>query len=183
MTQRPASRLLVRVSAPASEPVTLSEAKLYLRIDTADEDSLLNNLIAAARMAAEDHLRKSLITQQWKLAFDDYAPENSALPRGPVQSVVSVKSIDRAGVETAIDSAAYTLNAAKNAVVFDGVVTGARVEIVYVAGYGNAAGDVPMAIRQGLLAHIATLYDGREQGAGMPAAAVVFYEPYREVCL
>ena len=44
-------RLLLRVAAPASEPLTLAETKLYLRVDHTAEDTLMNNLITAAREA------------------------------------------------------------------------------------------------------------------------------------
>ncbi len=49
-------RKLVQASAPASEPVTLAEAKLYLRVDAATEDTLIGELITAARVAAEQYL-------------------------------------------------------------------------------------------------------------------------------
>ena len=65
-------RRLERITAPASEPVTLAEAKLYLRVDGTSEDSLISDLIVAARLSEETWLKLSLITHSWKLVYKDY---------------------------------------------------------------------------------------------------------------
>ena len=44
----------------ADEPVSLQEVKTYLRIDGEEEDSLLADLLAAARQHAEDYLNAEL---------------------------------------------------------------------------------------------------------------------------
>ena len=44
----------------ADEPVSLQEVKIYLRIDGEEEDSLLADLLAAARQHAEDYLNAEL---------------------------------------------------------------------------------------------------------------------------
>mgnify|MGYP003588896868 CR=1 FL=1 len=41
-------------------PVTVAEAKAYLRIDGEEEDNLLASLISAATMHCEDYLQASL---------------------------------------------------------------------------------------------------------------------------
>lgn len=175
-------RLLTRVAAPAIEPVTLAETKLYLRVDASSEDDLINGLIASARVHAEEYLRISLITQQWKLAYNDAPPECARLPRGPVQSVDDVSTITRDGTVTAFSPALYYLNAAKDTLVFDSTPLAHRVEILYTTGYGSIAASVPEPIRNGMLAHIAALYDFRGEGNdALPTAAVAFYAPFREV--
>lgn len=64
----------VLVTAPGSEPITLAEAKLHLRVETAmtDDDTLISALIVSARQAAETITRRALITQTWKLALDQF---------------------------------------------------------------------------------------------------------------
>ena len=54
---------IVTFTAPASEPITLAEAKMHCRIDNADEDELVIMLIASVRHHAETILRRRLITQ------------------------------------------------------------------------------------------------------------------------
>ena len=50
-------------SAPAIEPVTLSEAKLHLRVDGNDDDTLIQGLIQTARVDVETISLHKLITQ------------------------------------------------------------------------------------------------------------------------
>lgn len=179
MTSYP-SRLAVRTGAPAVEPVSLAEAKLYLRVEHSADDDLITDIIFAARNAAEKYTRKSFITQIWKLAFDDNVSADVAIPYGPVQSITSVTSIARDGTTTEVDDAIYFLNTAKDTLCFDQEVTGHQVEIVYLSGYGDATA-VPADIKQALLMHIASLYDLREIGGGMPVNAIAFLQPYREL--
>jgi len=178
------NRLLSRVNAPASEPLTLSEAKLYLRVDSNNEDILIGDLIVAARMMAEHWLKRSLITQSWKLSYDDYIPEEIPLPMGPVSSITNVMVIDRDGETQEIDPEAYHLNAAMDAILFDSMLVGFRIEITYVTGYGSATA-IPNPIKQGLLAHIASMYDcrGDNTANALPNQTTSLYMPFREICL
>jgi uncharacterized phiE125 gp8 family phage protein len=50
----PNTRSTRLVTAPTSEPVALEDAKLWLRIDGDDEDSLILSLISSARQKAEE---------------------------------------------------------------------------------------------------------------------------------
>lgn len=178
------NRLLMRVAAPASEPVTLTEAKTYLRVDAAAEDVLIADLITAARMTAEDWMKRSLISQSWKLAYDDCLEECVSLPMGPVSAVTSVTAVNRDGGTLAISADGYYLSADKTQLMLDSPVFAFRVEVIYATGYGNAAA-VPRPIKQGLLAHIAALYDCRGDAGNMafPAQAARLYMPYREALL
>ena len=56
------------IQAPVVEPVSLADAKLYLRVDTSDEDTLIGTLIAAARHCVEAATARQLIDQVWRSA-------------------------------------------------------------------------------------------------------------------
>jgi len=168
-------------SAPATEPLTASEVKNYLKVSGLDDDTLISNLITSVRQSAENYMKISLISQSWKLSFDSYCPSVVKLPMGPVQSITSVTAISRDGTETVISSDTYYLSAGNKALIFDATVASLRVEIIYVAGYGDSASDVPAAIRQGILAHIAAIYDGRAGASNVPEQARVMYGAYRVV--
>lgn len=174
--------LLTSAVAPSTEPLTLAETKLFLRVDGTEEDALITSQIIAAREAAEEYMQRSLITQTWKLVYDDYLSSQTQLFRGAVQSVTSVTIIARDGGTTLMNSVAYYLSADKTTLIFDATPVGHQVEILYVAGYGVAV-DVPVSIKQGMLLHVAALYDERTKNAGLPESSAALYQSYRIIIL
>lgn len=60
------STALILITPPASEPLTLAEAKVFLRIEHAADDALITRAVAAAREAAEHYLRCALLPQTWE---------------------------------------------------------------------------------------------------------------------
>jgi uncharacterized phiE125 gp8 family phage protein len=65
-------RSLVRVTEPAVNPVTLSEAKAHLRIDANDEDTLISSLVTTATRWAEDYCDRTWVYTQWKMSVDSF---------------------------------------------------------------------------------------------------------------
>lgn len=160
---------LIRIAAPASEPLTLAEAKLHCRVDGTDEDALITALIVAAREQAEHETGRALITQTWELVLDAF-PEAFVLRKSPVQSVTSLKYLDSAtGAEQTLDPADYLLDkdsepgyvvpAYGKAWPYSREVPNA-VRVRYVCGYGLAVA-VPQAIKQWMLLAIGTMYENR----------------------
>jgi uncharacterized phiE125 gp8 family phage protein len=172
-------RLVEQVAAPSVEPVNLAEVKKFLRIEHSDEDTLLNSFIAAARRAAEEYMSRSLMLQQWKLSYDGYPPQTVCLPYGPVNSVVSVNIVQVDDSSAVLAPESYYLTPARDMVVFEVIPCGHRVEITYEAGAALQS-DIPPSIQQGLISHVAALYEYRER-AVMPESTKALYAPYREV--
>lgn len=175
------SRKVVRLIEPAAEPVSLAEAKSFLRIDTNDDDALIGDLVAAARIMAEEQTGKAFITQSWRIVYDGCPPPVVILPYGPVQSVSAVTSVASDGAETVIAAQSYHLNARED-LVFEAAPTGHQVRIDYVAGYGDAAAGVPVDLTQAILLHVAHLYEHRDN-LNPPLAAQLAYSYHREVRL
>lgn len=191
---------LLLITPPASEPVTLSEAKAQCRVDGTQDDALLTSLIVAARLVAEIQLGRALITQTLRLLCDE-VPESDRLelPRAPLQSITHIKTYDDADVATTFASSSYFADTASQPgrLVLrqgSGWPQPARnangFEVQYVAGYGSTASDVPMPIKQGILAHVAHLYRHRgddlqregqpdPRAIAVPNEALALYAPYR----
>lgn len=72
--------------APIVEPVTLSEAKLYCRVTTSAEDTLITLMITQAREAIEVATGLSLIPKDITTYFNNVSG-NFDIPFGPVDSV------------------------------------------------------------------------------------------------
>jgi uncharacterized phiE125 gp8 family phage protein len=164
-------------SAPTTEPLTLSEVKGYLKVDGSDDDTLITNLISTARQNAEKYLKASLINQSWKISYNTYCPSIVKLTMGPVQSITSVSAVGRDESSTLINSNAYYLSSGNQKLIFDANIISHRVEIIYLAGYGNIASDVPSPIKQGMLTHILAMYDGRAGANVIPPQSKILYSP------
>ena len=185
------------ITAPATEPVSASEAKLHMRVDTTADDTYIGTIITAARQNVEAHLRRAIISQTWEWVAD-YWPRGSVivLPKPPLISVTSVKYTSDAGVEATFSSGDYivdTDNEPGRIVLKTGKTwpsatlqeaNGVRVR--YVAGWANAAA-VPAAVRQAVLLVCGSLYENREdvivaQGVSvgkLPFGVEALLAPYR----
>ena len=69
------------LAGPAVEPITLAEAKLHLRVDASDEDSLISGLITAARTHVERYTNRVMIYQAFRMMLDTF-PYEIARRRG-----------------------------------------------------------------------------------------------------
>ena len=157
---------------PAVEPISTAEAKEWLRIDPSDtsQDAVLAILIKAVRDRVESRLRRSLITRtySWTADSDDVKMGTVTLPYPPVQSITSFKTYDDSSgseVETVVDSGDYQLvNGTYLAERGDGWDVNRRDKaavIVYVAGYGDAATDIPGSIRMVMFEMLALRFERR----------------------
>ena len=154
---------------PASEPVTLSEAKTHLRVDVSTDDTYITTLITAARQIVEKYLNRALINTTYTVLFDRL-PTCIKLLYSPVSSVTSISYKDTAGASQTLNSSLYVVDTHNE----PGQITPAygadypstygqadAVTVTYVAGYGASASDVPDAIKQMILILIGDMYDNR----------------------
>ena len=199
MTLRPSIPLYqqrgsVLVTAPATEPVTASELRTHLRVDSTElPDAEANALIAESRQMIEETTGLAFISQSWRLSIDRwpggqeawwdgvrqmaiselYAPNYMTsvhMPRWPLASITSVTVYDD-------DSNAETVTVANTFDVDTYQVPGRitlkngstwpialrannAIQIVYVAGYANAAA-VPSVLKRALKQLAAFLYTNR----------------------
>lgn len=174
---------LAIVTPPASEPLTLAEAKAHLRIDHADQDGRINGLIRAAREYVERHTGRQLMQAEWNVTFDRFpcsSAEELRLPLWPVQSISSIKYLDAAGVEQTWSSASYTAYVAREPAIirpsYGNYWPSTRdepgaVRVRQVSGYASAAA-IPEIAKQVMYLLIGHWDEHREAvvTGGLPAA-------------
>jgi uncharacterized phiE125 gp8 family phage protein len=187
---------LTVVTAPTVEPVSLAEAKLQCRVDISADDALITALIVAAREMAETITRRALITQTWDWVLDAF-PQGDRLeiPMPPLQSVTSITYVDQDEASDTVSSDDYVVDTdgepgrvvLKSSATWPSVTLRVAngVAVRFVAGYGDAASDVPQAIRQAMLLTIGHWYENREDSVGVgniqriPIGATSLLWPYR----
>lgn len=158
---------------PSIEPVTSTEAKLHCRIDASTEDSLIAFWIETARLQCEDISRRSFITRTYTAYLDCWPSSLFELPYPPLLAVSSIKYYDDAGSAAATFSTSnYQVDAHSEPgrvclkSTADWPSTTLRdingVEIIYTAGYGSNATDVPDRYKAAMLLLIAHYYENRE---------------------
>ena len=177
------------VTPPTQEPVSLIDAKLHLRVDFDEDDTLIASLISAARQAAETLTGRQFTTARWKQVLDCFpgpslmgVPVGQSfslpghailLPKCPVQSVVSINYLDMASVLQTMPASTYTVDAAcepaRITPVFGQIwpiclpQIGA-VSVTFDAGYGDAS-NVPEGIKCWIKLRVGSLYAHREEVA------------------
>jgi uncharacterized phiE125 gp8 family phage protein len=159
------------LAGPAEEPVSLAEAKSFLKVDDTAEDGLIATLIAAARLHIEGTTARALVAQSWRLVLDVWPAQQVKLPVAPLISLTAVTAYDADGNEHEIELEQFETEAAAPLLLLPATVEGMPVlrerqgiEIDYVAGYGADAADVPADLRQALLGLVAYWFENRDLG-------------------
>ncbi|MFC3692003.1 head-tail connector protein [Chenggangzhangella methanolivorans] len=174
----------VLLSAPAAEPIGLSDAKAFLRLDHDAEDALVGDLIAAARDQVERLTRRVLVAQRWRL--DIAVPADGApvlLKPRPVREVEEVRIRRPGGALEVLDEALWRFDWAGERLTFAASVPpGARVEIDLAVGYGEPD-QAPESLRLAVRRLTAEGFERRSGRDGPPADVCGLVEPYRDMRL
>jgi uncharacterized phiE125 gp8 family phage protein len=100
---------LQELTPPAEEPLTLSEAKLYLRIShDADDDAL----IRAAREMCENWTGLALVSHTYAFTADGWDGKPLEPPRPPLVSVEEIAVFNANGEEEIYDADFYYVETA-----------------------------------------------------------------------
>jgi len=184
--------VLTQTVAPSVEPVAVDEARDHLRIDTTDDDALLQSYIIAARTHAENITNRQLVRATFTLKFDQF-PAFIVCPRPPLSSVTSITYTDTAGDTQTFSSDSYSADTNSDPGRIDLAYGESwpstrgdhnNIVVTFVAGYGTAATDVPEPIRVAMLMMVGHWYENREAVADVrlnevPFATESLLWPYR----
>jgi uncharacterized phiE125 gp8 family phage protein len=170
--------LSILVTAPSVEPLTLTEAKLYLRVDQSTEDNLISGMVVAARQWVETYTRRALVTQTWDFRYEAFMDTRQPLilPKAPLQSVTSITYLDEDGVSQTLASSNYSVRTLSGATAGRGYIelnddvslpslytdALAPVTVRAVCGYGAAAA-VPDGVKMAIYLMLGDLYEQRQE--------------------
>jgi uncharacterized phiE125 gp8 family phage protein len=188
----------ILLTPPAVEPVALTDAKAWLRVEHDDDDDVIAALIAGARCHVEAQTRRALITQEWRLVRESW-PSNgriAALPV-PLVAITAARVRDGQGGTQSLDLQAFTVDAAAAPAIIAFAPwalpvpeqKAGGVEIDITCGYGGGPGDVPPPLRQAIRLLLAHWYENRglvalgDTVAVLPATVAALIAPYRVLSL
>lgn len=151
--------------APASEPVTLAEAKLHCRVDGDDEDVWFNTRIAAVRSYVEKYTGIYVTARTVTVKCDSFT-DFANIPVLPLGAVSSVSYVDVAGNTQTLPSSVYEVRSdgleasvvLKAGQSWPTIQTGSRITLTASAGYAVVQDDLKTAI----LFLVADAYRSRE---------------------
>jgi uncharacterized phiE125 gp8 family phage protein len=186
------------LTAPAVEPLSLAEARSFLRVEHDGDDDVIAALVSGARIHVEAATRRALISQTWRHVRDAWPADGrlKLLP-APLRTVVAARVYDAAGVAQAIDTQAFVIDtsAAPGVIAFapwslappGRAVAGIEIDVE--AGYGAVATAVPDALRHAVRLLVAHWYENRgltaagQTVAVLPASVAALIAPYRALAL
>ena len=179
----------------ATEPVSTADAKTHLRVTGSGEDAYIATLVKAARMQVEKMTNRALITQTWEMFLPDWPWDTFIrLPKPFLQSVTSVTYMDEDGNTDTVSTDVYgvDVNSTPGRIYLkpnqtwpsESLYEGTPITITFVAGYGNAATDVPQALIHAVKLLVGDLYENREtiiigQQLNVSRAVENLVSPYR----
>ncbi len=185
----------ILLTAPAVEPVSLGEAKAFLRVEHSDDDDVIAALVSASRIHVETQTRRALVTQHWRLSLDAW-PEDGRVPvvPGPLQELNAARVFDVNGAAHTVDVQNFVPDVSASVLAFAPWAMpmpgrlAAGIELDVAVGYGDAAADVPEPLRQAVRLLTAHWYENRGLAAlgtvtVLPTTVAALIAPYRMLSL
>ncbi len=181
------SRSLKRAAQPVVEPVSLSDAKTHLRVDTESDDDQILALITAAREWCENYTQRTFVHTQWTMTFDTF-PWEIELPRPPVavasgNTATTITYAMETGGTATLATSEYRVDRTSEPGVIRTVYAGTwpshlldrnSISVTWWGGYGEDGTKVPKVVRSAILMLVAYWYERRLAADQVAATAVPF---------
>lgn len=144
----------VEFTDQGSMPVSLDDVRLWMRREgVSDEDVQIDGLIEDVVDEFMRITNSSLISQTITATYNSYGREIN-LPYSPVESITSVKTLDKGEETTLTETDDYYL---QGDTLFMRKIENTGLEVVY-----DSDGDFPNGLRNALFQAILTSYNDRE---------------------
>jgi len=160
-----------KVVTPATEnPITLTEAKTHLKVDTTADDTFITNLIKSATSSAQEYTNRFFIQTTIQQVGDKWE-DISNLFKSPVASVTNIKYVDPDGTLQTLNTDIYFLDDVNkpariglkpNQSYPDIINRLNAVQVNYIVGLAAGPDEVDEGIRQALLLTIGNWYQNRQ---------------------
>lgn len=159
-----------KVVTPAtSNPLTLTETKTHLKVDTTADDTFITNLIRSATSSAQEYTNRFFIATTIQQVGDKWE-DISNLFKSPVASVTNIKYVNPSGSLQTLSTDVYFVDdvnkpariGLKPNQSFPEIIDRLNaVQVNYVVG-DESADDVDEGIKQALLLTIGNWYQNRQ---------------------
>ena len=160
------------IIAATENAISDDKAKGHLKIDHADENDLVSDLLRAAQSAWEEDSGRILLDSTWEQAFEYWPIGCFELDRYPVSAITSIKYTGEDGAEQTLSSSIYLLSAQpyrkprvylKNAQTWPSVTlqVGSPIKVRFKAGDATVA-TIPQDILAAIKVKLGDLYADRD---------------------
>lgn len=184
------------LTAPAAEPLSVADAKIFLRVEHGDDDALIASLVAAARNHVEALTRCALMVQTWRLVLDRWPDSGRIKPRiGPLRTLLAARIYNESGAAGSIDIDRFVIDKSTGVIAAPGWSLSppgravAGIELDVELGFGVAPSDVPPTLLQAIRMLVAHWYENRgliaigQSVAMMPASVNAMIASHRVLSL
>tara|TARA_R100001163_G_scaffold26841_1_gene21832 strand:+ start:550 stop:1128 length:579 start_codon:yes stop_codon:yes gene_type:complete len=157
------------ITAASTFPISLTEAKSHLKVDTSADDTYITSIIKAATQLSEEYTNRFFINTTVK-QFASSFKEIETLFKSKVSAVNHVKYYDSDNTLQTLAPSVYNkqleyepaqIQLAYNKSYPKITKRNDAVEVEYTVGYGGSASDVPEIIKQAILLTIGNFYENR----------------------
>ena len=160
---------MIQTSNPAVFPISLQEAKAWLKVTDTNSDAEILGLIQAGTKRCEDHCNRPFIQREFTEYYDCFPctirPQMVSFRSLTSISYVDTDGIDQSFTDTQIDSGSKFQKARiKPAYNYTWPSTRSvlnAVTVVYQAGYGTSWNDVPETVRMAILYLVSHYFTNR----------------------
>jgi uncharacterized phiE125 gp8 family phage protein len=175
-------RDVTTTAEPVSEPITLSEAKNYLKVDFDDDNDLISSLITSARVRLEKYAGVAMSTRTLQVVA--YVDEFIELPYAPINTISKVEYWNNESwVEITVGQ--YNVLGTTYKKLYMTAFSHMEFRFTYTCGYTTT----PPVMKTALYKILADLYDYRESSVedskpnSNVASAYELMKPYKRVSI
>lgn len=151
------------ISSPAKLAIDKNLVLSYLKLNTNDDDAIIDTLMNSVIEATENYLQRKLVTQTVQVLYADF-DLRVELPYGPHQAINSVQFVsDNNMIDTLTVDEDYVVKGLQDKTIWlSQLPYYQQLRVEFVAGYGDDFKAVPTPIHDAMLREVLNRYNNRE---------------------